>query len=90
MTMPGTTLDISEARKQFTKLDERLLNDRVIWVTRHSKKAFALIDTELLQTILETIEIMSDPDSLEMLSQSLDDIRAGRLHDHEDVKREML
>ena len=88
--MTGTTLDISEARKQFTKLDERLLNDRVIWVTRHSKKAFALIDTELLQTILETIEIMSDPDSLEMLSQSLDDIRAGRLHDHEDVKREML
>ena len=88
--MTGTTLDISEARKQFTKLDERLLKDRVIWVTRHSKKAFALIDTELLQTILETIEIMSDPDSLEMLSQSLDDIRAGRLHDHEDVKREML
>ena len=88
--MTTTTLDISEARKQFTKLDERLREDRVIWVMRHNKKAFAVVDTELLQTILETIEILSDPEASKMLQQGLQDIRSGRLHDHEDVKKELL
>lgn len=88
MGMP--TLDISEARKQFSRLDERLREDRVIWITRHNKRAFAVVDTDLLQTVLETIEILSDPDALEMFQEGLRDIRAGRLHDHEDVKREIL
>jgi hypothetical protein len=44
----------------------------------------------LLQAVLETIEILSDPDGLELLREGLRDIRAGRLHDHEDVKRELL
>jgi PHD/YefM family antitoxin component YafN of YafNO toxin-antitoxin module len=88
--MTDTTLDISEARTQFSKLDERLREHRVIWVTRHNKRAFAVVDTELLQTVLETIEIMSDPAAFKMLQESLQDIRAGRLHDHEDVKKELL
>ncbi len=88
--MSTTSLDISEARKQFTTLDKRLREDQVIWVTRRNKRAFAVVDTELLQTVLETIEILSDPDALAMLQRSMQDIKAGRLHDHEDVKRELL
>ncbi len=88
--MTTATLDISEARKQFTKLDERLREDRVIWITRHNKRAFAVVDTELLETVLETIAILSDPEAFTMLQQSLQDIQAGRLHDHEDVKKELL
>lgn len=88
--METSTLDISEARRQFSRLDERLREERVIWITRHNKKAFAVVDTDLLQTVLETIEILSDPDALSMLQEGLRDIRAGRLHDHEDVKRELL
>jgi antitoxin YefM len=88
--MEPATLDISEARKQFSQLDKRLREDRVIWITRHNKKAFAVVDTELLQTVLETIEILSDPDALKMLQDGLRDIQAGRLHAHEDVKKELL
>lgn len=88
--MTTTTLDITEARKQFTKLDERLREDPVIWITRRNKKAFAIVDSELFQTVLETIEILSDPDAFAMLQKGLQDIRAGRLHDHEDVKKELL
>jgi PHD/YefM family antitoxin component YafN of YafNO toxin-antitoxin module len=88
--MGTSTLDISEARKQFSQLDKRLREDRVIWITRHNKKAFAVVDTDLLQTILETIEILSDADGLRMLQEGLRDIRAGRLYDHEDVKNELL
>ena len=88
--MGTSTLDISEARKQFSQLDKRLREDRVIWITRHNKKAFAVVDTDLLQTVLETIEILSDPDALKMLQDGLRDVRAGRLYDHDDVKSELL
>lgn len=87
--MSAVTLDISEARRLFTTLDERLREDRVIWITRHNKPAFAVVDTELLETVLETIEILSDPAAFRMLQESLEDVRAGRLRDHEDVKREL-
>ena len=88
--MGTSTLDISEARRQFSQLDKRLREDRVIWITRHNKKAFAVVDTDLLQTILETIEILSDPDALKMLQDGLRDVRAGRLYNHDDVKSELL
>jgi antitoxin YefM len=85
----GNTLDISEARKQLNSLDERLKDERVIVVTRHNKKAFAVVDLEYLQAVLETVEILSDPDAIKMLQQSIADIRAGRLHDHDDVEKEL-
>lgn len=88
--METSTLDISEARRDFTNLDKRLRENRVIWITRRNKRAFAVVDTDLLQTVLETIEILSDPDALTMLQEGLRDIQAGRLHDHEDVKSELL
>ena len=88
--MGGVTLDISEVRKQFTKLDDILRESRVIWVTRHKKRAFAVLDIELMTTMLETLEILGDPKALTMLQKSLDDVRAGRVHDHDDVKRELL
>lgn len=88
--MASATLDITEARRQFTKLDERLRTERVIWITRHDKKAFAVVDTAVMEAIIETLEILKDPQAMKLLQQSLDDIRAGRLHDHEDVKSEFL
>ena len=85
-----TLLDIAAARKQFAKLDQRLRDDPVIWITRNKKKAFAVVDRELLQTFLETIEILSDPATCKQLQKSLQDIRRGKLRDHEAVKRELL
>jgi PHD/YefM family antitoxin component YafN of YafNO toxin-antitoxin module len=87
--MSGVKLDISEARKQFNTLDQRLARERVITITRHNKGAFALVDLDYLTAVLETLEIMSDADSYRMFIQSIEDIRAGRLHDHDDVEEEL-
>jgi len=84
----STTLDISEARKQFNSLDKRLKDDRVIVITRHDKKAFAVVDLDYLSAVIETVEVLSDPQAMQMLQESLDDIRAGRLRDHADVEKE--
>lgn len=80
------TLDISEARKEFSRLPARLHEERLIWITRHSKKAFAVVDREFMEAVLETLEILRDPESLKMLQESLDDIRSGRLIAHVDVE----
>lgn len=87
--MVAATIDITEARKEFNRLDERVGEERVIHVTRHGKPVFAVVDIEYLQAVLETIEIVSDPDSFRMFQEGLEDIRAGRVHSHEDVKREL-
>jgi PHD/YefM family antitoxin component YafN of YafNO toxin-antitoxin module len=86
--MPGTTLDISEARKQFNSIDERLKDECVIYVARHNKKAFAMVNLEYLSAVIETIEILADPEAMQMLRKSIEDIHAGRLRDHEDVEKE--
>lgn len=87
--MTDATLDISDARSQLNRLDERLRDDRVVYVTRHSKKVFALVDLEYLSAALETIEIMSDPESYKQFMESLEDIKHNRLHDQDDVRKKL-
>ncbi|MBM93097.1 MAG: hypothetical protein CMJ35_16035 [Phycisphaerae bacterium] len=87
---PTSTMEMTEARNQFGKLQKRVQDERVIYVTKHGKKAFAVIDTEYLQIILETIEIVSDPESYRMFMESMEDIKNNRFIDHDDLKRELL
>ena len=84
------TIDISEARRQLNSLDKQLSDDTpIIFVTRHNKKAFALVDVDCMTAMLETLEIMSDPESYKMFQRSLQDLKKGRLHDHDDVEKEL-
>jgi antitoxin YefM len=87
--MTESTLDISEARKQLNSIDERLKDECVIYVTRHNRQVFAVVNLEYLQAVKETLEILADPDALKMLQESISDIREGRLVDHDDVEKEL-
>lgn len=87
--VPVFRLDISEARKQFNTIDERLKTEPIIFVTRHNKTAFAVVNAEHISAILETFEIMSDPESYRIFQESLRDIQEGLLHDHEDVRNDL-
>ena len=86
------TIDISEARNSFNTMDSRLKEKglQVVYVTRHNKQAFAIVDIDYLSAVLDTMEILADPETVKLLEASLADIEAGRLYDHEDVKRELL
>lgn len=87
--MPGATLDISEARKRFNTLDRDLRERPVIYITRHNKSAFAVVDVDYLETIMETMEVLADEEARTLLEKSIDDIRSGRLIDHDDLGREL-
>ena len=53
-------------------------------------KARKISPVELMEAVLETFEIMKDPTWAQMLADSVEDIRAGRVRDHEAVKKEFL
>lgn len=82
-------MDISEARKKFNTIDEDLKTKPVIRITRHNKQAFAIVDIEYLDTIMETMEVLSDPHAMRMLQASIEEIRRGDLIDHEEVEKDL-
>lgn len=83
------TLDISEARSRFNTLDRDLEKRPVIVITRHNKEAFAIVNLDYLETLIETMEVLSDPATTAMLQDSVRAIEDGDLIDQEDVEKEL-
>lgn len=84
------SMDITDFRKNWTSVQDRVRAQQVIRITKHGKDAFAVVDIDYLQAVLETIEIMSDPESHRLLLESLEDVKNGRVVDHDEVKRRLL
>lgn len=84
------SMDITDFRKNWTSVQDRVRAQQVIRITKHGKDAFAVVDIDYLQAVLETIEIMSDPESHRLLLESLEDVKNGRVIDHDEVKRRLL
>lgn len=47
------------------------------------------MSAELYDSIVETLDVMSDPDAAEALRDSLADIEAGRVHPLDEVARRL-
>ncbi len=86
-------LTIVEARARLTRLPEELseggeLARGAITVTRRGKPVLAVMTHDLYESIIETMEIMSDPDLMGVLRQSIQDVQDGRTVPWEQVKAE--
>jgi PHD/YefM family antitoxin component YafN of YafNO toxin-antitoxin module len=85
------TMKFTEARKQFSTLHEHFDKDNnAIIVEKHGQRLLAIVDPDYLDAMVETMEIMADPNTYKMLLESLDDIKHGRVRSHEDVRRDIL
>lgn len=86
-----TQLTITEARQAFLDLPERLAKapDKAVSITRRGRPVLALLPWELYESILETLEVLSDPDTTAALQSSLEDIRKGRLVGHEAARKRL-
>ena len=81
-----------EARKRLTTLPEDLAQESepgVVAVTRRGKPVLAVMSWELYEGLLETMEIMSDPEFMGKLRQSIQEMRQGKLIPWEEVEREL-
>lgn len=84
------TLPITEARQNLTNLVNRAskrLDEFVITV--NGKPAAVLMSADEYESWQETNEILADKKLTKDLREAEEDIRKGRVHDWEDVKKEL-
>lgn len=84
------TLPITEARSNLPTLVDNAKNklDEYV-ITVKGKPAAILLSIEEYESLRETLEIMSDPETMKDIKEAEEDIKAGRVHDWEDVKKEL-
>ena len=72
-------LPITEVRKKFMKLPDHADKGQVIAVTRRNKEVMAVMSWELYEGLLETLEVLSDPELIKHLKTAMEDVKAGRV-----------
>ena len=73
-------IPITEARNKFMKLLDRADKDQIFAVTRRNKEVMAVMSWEFYEGLLETIEVLSDPELMKHLKTAVEDVKAGRTH----------
>jgi antitoxin YefM len=86
-----TQLTITEARKAFLDLPRRLARDpeHAVSVTRKGRPVLAVMPWELYESIVETLDVMSDPALVSDLRESIEDLNHGRTLSHDEVKKRL-
>ena len=88
--MPEKSYSISEIREEITRLPEQFEQEPgAVMVTRHGKPTMAILPWELYESIMETLEIMSDAELLAAFRQGVRDIEEGRVKPLDDVLKEL-
>ena len=73
-------ISITEAREMLTRLPQRLAGgNQAIALTRRGKPVMALMSWDLYQSIVETLDIMGDPDLMSSLRQSIKEAGEGNV-----------
>jgi prevent-host-death family protein len=89
--VPMTELTISEARKALLDLPEKLARtpERAVTVTRRGQPVLAILPWEFYESIVETLEILGDPQMVTALRESLEDLKRGRVVSHAEAKKRL-
>lgn len=82
-------LSIAEARNRLTQLPEQLDERGALTVTRHGKPVLAVMSYDLYDSLMETLEIMSDPEQMAILRQSVREANEGQTVEWQKVKQEL-
>ena len=85
-------LSITEVRKRLLSLPEQLAKSpeqQAVTITRHGKPVLALMPWELYEAISETMELMSEPELMNALRQSIRDVKAGRTYTSAQVAKRL-
>lgn len=80
------------ARSRLTRLPEELTRkghmDTLV-VTRKGENVLAVMPWDLYDGLVETLEILSDPELLANLHAALSDAKSGRTYSHQEVGKEL-
>lgn len=86
-----TQLTISEARKILLDLPEKLARtaERAVTVTRRGQPVLAILPWEFYESIVETLDVLGDPEMVAALRASLEDLERGRVVSHVEAKKRL-
>ena len=86
-----TELTISEARKALLNLPEKLARtpERAVTITRRGQPVLAVLPWEFYESIVETLDILGDPEMVRVLRESLEDLKRGRLVSNTEAKKRL-
>ena len=86
------SMGMIDARKRLTSLPEEFAQAPelgAVAVTRRGKPVLAVLAWDLYESLLETMEIMGDPELMKALRRGAQDIAAGRLATSDEVRRDL-
>jgi prevent-host-death family protein len=77
---------LSQAKARLSSLVRKLREERGTYgITHRGKPEGVLLSVEEYETLIETVEILSDRELMASVDSGLADEKAGRLHAHEEV-----
>jgi prevent-host-death family protein len=85
------TVTATDLHDRTSELTEQAMRDpeQPIVIEKHGKPAVVLVDARYFEGLIETLDLLSDPDAMESLRRGLKDERAGRLIPHAQVLKEL-
>ena len=85
-------LTMMEARQRLAQLPEELAapeSGGAATITRHGKPVLAVVSWELYDSLLETLEILSDPELMKQLRCSIQEMQEGNTRSWQSIKRDL-
>ena len=63
--------------------------ERAVSITRRGRPVLAVMPWEFYESIVETLEILGDPEMVTALRESLEDLKRGRVVSHMEAKKRL-
>ncbi|MBI1984610.1 MAG: type II toxin-antitoxin system Phd/YefM family antitoxin [Candidatus Wildermuthbacteria bacterium] len=84
------TLSISEARKRIFEIaDEVQKTGTYYTLTEKGKPKVVVLSAEEFESLIETLEVLEDPETMERLREAEKAFEKGDYYDWEDLKKEL-
>ncbi len=85
-----TTVPLAEARAQLSKLvDDAVRTHERIEVTKNGRRAAVIMSADDYDSLMETLDILSDAEAMADIRQADADVAAGRVSTLDEVEAEM-
>jgi len=82
-------MTITQARNSLMKLPDKTAGNEIIAVTRRNKEVMALMSWELYEGLLETIEILADPEFMGQIKKGLENIELGKTYSVKEARNRL-
>jgi antitoxin YefM len=85
-----TTLPLAEVRAQLSKLvDEAERTHERVEVTKNGRRAAVLLSADDYDSIMETLDILSDSDLVAAIREGMHDLERGEVYSAEEVEADL-